>query len=175
MPSKLLADCTPEERERLRAARRAYKLRTRKHHLAYKRDWNRAHPEQHHKWNNEHRDKMASYQRRWRAKLRQQLVVENPTEAARAALGKNPLYAAAAAVVPGHYARHTRDDLISMICLAVLEGETTLEQIAADAKGIATRYWREFGQFTKMVSLDTLIPGTDIRMIDTLDSNVEHF
>lgn len=89
-------------------------------------------------------------------------------EALQAALNRNDLYAAVRACVPSYYPRHTRDDIISMIVLAVLEGEFPAANIAVHAKRFIAAYYRE-SDFHRTVSIDATIPGTDgLRLIDVI-------
>lgn len=89
-------------------------------------------------------------------------------EALQAALNKNDLYATARASVPSYYPRHTRDDIISSIVLAVLEGDFTLAEIPNYAKKFISAYYKE-ADYYRTRSIDATIPGTDgLRLIDVL-------
>lgn len=93
-------------------------------------------------------------------------------EVFRAQLLENQLYAAAADAVPRGLPPHLRDEVISDIVLAVLEGEITFAEIRPSAREYLTRHRRLFGDHGT-VSLDATIPGTDgaVRYIDRLPSD----
>ncbi|UDF29953.1 UNVERIFIED_ORG: hypothetical protein LHK14_01140 [Roseateles sp. XES5] len=57
---------------------------------------------------------------------------------------------------------HVRDDVVSSMCLAVLEGKLFIEDIEKDAKRFLAAYNREFDHF-KTTSLDEPINGQDGR------------
>lgn len=89
-------------------------------------------------------------------------------EALQTALGKNTLFTAAKAAVPKYLDRHAREDIISSIVLAVLEGEIDEADIPAKAGGYITAYNRGSNHYNT-VSIDAVIPGTaKLRLVDTL-------
>lgn len=65
----------------------------------------------------------------------------------------NALYAEAFKAVPRALPVYARDDIISEIVLAVLEGRLAEADIAKQAKSHVTSYWREYSHYTT-VSLD---------------------
>lgn len=109
----------------------------------------------------EGRERARAAHRRWKAKNKiggQTTAVIG--EALQAALGKNTLYASAKAAVPSSYPPYIRDDIISAIVLAVLEGEISEQAIKANAKRFEAAYWRE-RDLIGTLSLDAPIPGYD--------------
>lgn len=63
--------------------------------------------------------------------------------------------------------KHMRDDVISNMLLAVLEGELLLEHVEKRVREYVTGYNRMYDHHGN-VSLDTYIPGTMIKRIDAL-------
>src|SRR5690606_311875 len=81
------------------------------------------------------------------------------------ALNANALYAAANGAVPRSLPPHARDDIVSEIVLAVLDGALAMEDINKAAARFVSSYWKARQLFT--LSLDAPIAGTDgLRMID---------
>jgi hypothetical protein len=76
--------------------------------------------------------------------------------------------------VPRALPRHTRDDLIGTLCLAVLEGKLLVKNIKVEVGKYLAAHNREYDTF-KTVSLDAAIPGTNKRYVDTIASDAEHF
>lgn len=118
-------------------------------------------------WKQRRRDHVNAYNRAYEARRRAK-PAPRLGEVFGAALAANALYATVSAVIPRGMPRHVRDDVISSIVLAVLEGELSQDDIRANAKRYITAYYREYDQF-RCVSLDALIPGTDnLRYADIL-------
>jgi hypothetical protein len=65
--------------------------------------------------------------------------------------------------------RFMRDDVISSMLLAVLEGELLLENVGTRIKDYLGRYNREYDGF-KTLSLDAPMGGTDLKRIDLLEA-----
>ncbi len=66
--------------------------------------------------------------------------------------------------------RFVRDDVISAMCLAMLEGELFVENVGKEAAGFLRAYNREFDQF-KTISLDAPLAGYDgVTLLDKLIS-----
>ncbi|MFK0688010.1 hypothetical protein ACFX5Q_07365 [Mesorhizobium sp. IMUNJ 23033] len=65
--------------------------------------------------------------------------------------------------------RFIRDDVISSMLLAVLEGELLLGNVAARVKDYLGRYNRQYDSF-RTLSLDAPMAGTDLRRIDMLEA-----
>lgn len=72
----------------------------------------------------------------------------------KARLLTNELYAAADAAVPRNLPEFARDDVIADICLAVLSGEFTINDIPKSAKPIISKGWQAISKFGHM-SLDS--------------------
>jgi hypothetical protein len=58
------------------------------------------------------------------------------------ALSQNELFAAANAAAPKRLPRWVRDDVIADMVIAVLEGQLTVNELAAKAEGFVTRHYR---------------------------------
>lgn len=106
------------------------------------------------------RDKITAYQRDWIRKKfgheeRPGLGAYQPT----AQLRTNAIYAAARAAVV-RVPADVRDDIVSMICLAVLEGEITLADVPKMTLEFTRRHYREFNP-NRTISLDDVPPGCD--------------
>ena len=113
--------------------------------------------------------------------LRAQAGVKAPVWAGRAASSGtvrgsvpylHPLYRRAAAVVPRGLAPDARDDLISDLMLMALEGRAN-DMAAAYRIAVRDRN-RIMGTYRER-SLDAPMGGTDLRLIDTIDSQREHW
>ncbi|NGO56202.1 hypothetical protein, partial [Allomesorhizobium camelthorni] len=63
--------------------------------------------------------------------------------------------------------RFIRDDVVSSLCLAILEGEINVNDMAAQAKVYLRAYNREYDTF-QTVSLDKFTPGTKTTYLDAL-------
>ncbi len=139
------------------------------------------------RWAAKNQDKMRAYRAKYREKNREELRrKERERYAARMAnmakvaeafpafgemrtreLMKIDVYAAARRALPRGLPEFVRDDVITEIVLAHLEGSLTLSEVPARASEFLRAYRRDFDQL-KTVSLDAPIPGTDMRYIDRL-------
>ncbi|WP_394889562.1 hypothetical protein ACG873_30305 [Mesorhizobium sp. AaZ16] len=77
------------------------------------------------------------------------------------------VYRRAIAALPSGLPRFIRDDVVSSLCLAILEGEINVNDMAAQAKVYLRAYNREYDTF-QTVSLDKFIPGTKTTYLDAL-------
>jgi len=84
----------------------------------------------------------------------------------------HPLYVAASAVVPRGMPEDVRDDLISDLMLLSLEGKA--QDMRAAFKAVLSERNRMMGTY-KERSLDAKIGDTDLRLIDTIAADREHF
>lgn len=84
----------------------------------------------------------------------------------------HPLYTQASAVVPRGMPEDVRDDLISDLMLMALEGKAPDMRVAF--KEVLRERNRMMGTY-KERSLDACIGGTDLRLIDTIAADREHF
>ena len=84
----------------------------------------------------------------------------------------HPLYTQASAVVPRGVPEDVRDDLISDLMLMALEGKA--QDMRAAFKEVLRERNRMMGTY-KERSLDACIGGTDLRLIDTIAADREHF
>lgn len=124
---------------RVRAIANAHRDRNREAHKAYMRQY--------------HQERAAIRKQNWKAEpVRDELR--------KAALLKNDLFSAAERAVPKSLPRWIRDDVVSDIVLAILEGALSIEQVAARAKGFIAAHYRSFASLDTL-SLDAPIPGTD--------------
>jgi hypothetical protein len=108
------------------------------------------HKEQIRQYRIDHRQQISDYRRRW--SQRRQSVAEVRTS-------PEEVYRRAIAALPSGLPRFIRDDVVSSLCLAILEGEINVNDMAAQAKVYLRAYNREYDTF-QTVSLDVLIPGT---------------
>lgn len=131
-----------KNKEKLRAYWRAYYYRNRESLLAKDR---------------------AHYQR----KMLIDGTIPGYSESRRKVLLENAIYAAADGCISHGLPSFARNDVISMIVLAVIENEITIEQIPAAARGFVSKYYKDFGAFGPS-SLDAFIPGTEIKGIEAL-------
>jgi len=84
------------------------------------------------------------------------------------ALRQNDLFLSASKAVPTRYPQDVRDDIVSMIVLAVLEDEFPAAEIPLHAKKFISAYYRA-SDFHRTTSIDATIPGTDgLRLIDVI-------
>lgn len=77
------------------------------------------------------------------------------------------VYRRAMAALPSGLPRFISDDVVSSLCLAILEGEINVNEMPAQAKVFLRAYNREYHTF-QTVSLDVLIPGTKTTYLDAL-------
>lgn len=158
------AEMTPEERERQRARLRKFYADHREWDLARSRAYKAAHPEKVREYERRIRAKVKAkdpeaYRQKQRAARQRRILCRlglpfAPTYQLAAALRQNEIYAAAAAIVPTHYAPHRRNDLISELVLAVLDGHVQLGDLATKGKAIM-RKWLSANSSFDTVSLDT--------------------
>lgn len=167
-------------RERTRAANKLWQERNRAHNIEYCRQYREKNRDKRNAlqaaWRRRNMKHVLEYQRTYRAALRGGATPRAAMgEALNAALGQNTLYAAALAAVPTSLPRHVRDDVISSIVLAVLEGEFTQADIAKNAKRFVSAHYRD-SEFHSLQSLDAIIPGTEkTRLGDTIRADQFHF
>lgn len=96
-----------------------------------------------------------------------------PTETAKGSVPYlHPLYERASAAVPRGMPEDVRDDLISDLMLMALEGDVS--DMRAAFKTVLKERNRMMGTY-KERSLDGFIGGTDLRLIDIIASDREHF
>lgn len=121
------------------------------------------------RWVAKNRDRVLAYYREYNAHRRAgRTAGEALADTLGMHLSQNAIYAAASAAVHRGMPPDVRDDILSMIVLAVLEGEFPVEEIAAQAKKFISAHYRQFSKFST-VSIDAVVPGTDnLRLIDTL-------
>ena len=196
---KKRADMTPEERAEANAKAAAWRRANPDKVRAYNERWRRANKghnpegrrEQNRQWRRNNPDKVLEYRRRYYARHTKQIRIYQRAyyaahyakgrsshtaalEALNAALGKNTLYATAAAAIPATLPPHVRDDAIQSLILAVLEGEVSEAAVAKHAKRFISGAWGLVSQHG-MRSLDATIPGTErLRLLDTLSAEVAH-
>lgn len=157
---------TPEQRESARQARRRWAAKNR----AKLREYGRAYREK-------NADRKAEWQRRWRQKNMPHVLayqreyrasfgpakLDGPTQIAsqesRAkALTADAVYAAADRAISRNLPPHLRDDIVSCMVLAALEGQIAIENMAKRAASFISgwfgdQHWRD------NVSIDDTIPG----------------
>ncbi|MEI5680524.1 MULTISPECIES: hypothetical protein [unclassified Mesorhizobium] len=136
-----------KHREHIKARMRQYRKDCRERLSEYNRQYNRTHVEQNRQYYRDRRQKKQSIN----------TVRYSP----------DVVYAHVSKVISRAFPRHMRDDLISSILLAVLEGKLLLDHVEKRAPEFVRSYNREYDTFAA-VSLDDFIPGTEIRRIDTI-------
>jgi hypothetical protein len=163
MASRRVADMTPEQIERAREARRRWVAKNPERARAASMKWAKANPEK--VKAKDRRNHLARVERMgiegmrkyWREKARRRYVPRAKAlpigEELNRLLGSNELYAAAAAAVSPKLPKDVRDDVIQAVCLAVLESEIELDQVAGHAREYVARHYRQFSKFDT-VSLD---------------------
>lgn len=150
---------TPEQREKHEITNAAWREKNREHAKAYASAYRKKNREKVYAYNaaygQTHREAINAYRRRRKAKIK---------------FAQKSLYQTACDTVPRYLPRHIRDDVISEITLAVLEGTLAAEDIAKSAKKYLTAWNRDFGSYGT-VSLDAVIPGTEnLRLYDIIPS-----
>ena len=86
----------------------------------------------------------------------------------RTALCQNELYRVANAATPCSLPTDIRDDVVSEMILAVLEGRLGQHQIIHAAPRFVSQHFRA-REWAQTLSLDAIVPGTDhLRLIDTI-------
>ena len=88
-------------------------------------------------------------------------------EVSKQALMQNELYATAAGALPGGLPNFVRDDVISEMVLAVLEGRLTVAAVAGQAKRFLSAHYANY-QNRAFVSLDVVKPGRKVAWVETL-------
>jgi len=145
--------------EKAREVRRRWREKNLEHIREYKRLY-RA----------DNREKTLEYKRLYRAKQARIKASLAPSgESLKTALLQNELYAEASRHVPARLPDFIRDDIVSDIVIAVLDGEFAVTDIALKATAVMAAYWRQFGD-QRLVSLDAELTGTDFRRIDTISN-----
>jgi hypothetical protein len=148
--------------EQRRQANKRYRERNIDKERAYVRDYEA-----------KNRDARNEAHRRWRAanpdKVRVQRVRDELKRASIERVRTSPeeVYRRAMAALPSGLPRFIRDDVVSRLCLAILEGEINVNDMAAQAKVYLRAYNREYDT-VQTVSLDVLIPGTKTTYLDVL-------
>jgi len=174
--TKRKADCTPEEWAAIKAYNAAARAKA-KIDGRYGRDLNKNYA-----WKAANREKVLAHKRAYRqrnkakikayeAKYRprglMRLPYQNPAFS-------NTVYAAAAAAVSTKFPRDVRDDIISSIVLAVLEGELALEALGASVQKYVGKFYTEFSKYTT-VSISEPIPGMEgLTYMDVLTTDSLH-
>lgn len=152
---------TPEARAKRAAARAKWVAENYDHAMAYSRAWkkNKYHSDPQYRTKDkarrdrlraENREHYLAYNRAYDALRRARRTRDRVAiigEALQQALGKNTLYAAALAAVPANFPRHTREDIVSSLVLAVLEGEISETEIASHAKAHISAHYRMFTKY----------------------------
>ncbi|MBN9068646.1 MAG: hypothetical protein J0H60_19955 [Rhizobiales bacterium] len=105
-----------------------------------------------------HREKKLERYRRTQAAARAKRMIT---------LSPELVYRMIDKAIPKAIPHFVRDDVISSMCLAVLEGQLFVENIEKEATNFLKDHNRMFDTF-KTLSLDAPIAGTDLRRIDLL-------
>lgn len=112
-----------------------------------------------------HAKHLERHRRRWAAAKSKRAI----------ALSPDAVFVAIDKAVSKALPRFVRDDVISAMCLAVLEGQLFIENIQKEAKSFLASHNRMFDHF-KTRSLDAPVAGADgLRLIDTLSDGAGAF
>lgn len=171
-----------KNREKHRASQRAWRAKNPNAQKA----WREKNPGAQKAWREKNRDKVAAYQKRWVAEHIEHLRAyqrdywfkrtgSRPSSAVAPihaeALAADPIWSAANAVVPRSLPHDVRADVVSMICLAVLEGEIALADVPRLGRSFISRHYRQFSKFDT-VSLDAPIwSDSGKTLLDTLTTD----
>lgn len=117
------------------------------------------------------REKQREKYRKWKLKRGHQYSFGTQPaigELLRAALWQNDLHRAASAAVPDTLPPDIRDDVISEMVVAVLEGSLSAIDVPRAARRFISDHFRS-REWRSILSLDAVVPGTDrVRLIDTI-------
>ena len=75
-------------------------------------------------------------------------------------LDPDKIYRQIVKAIPSAYPKHIRDDIAGMVCLQVLEGKASLDNVARLVKEATTKFHRVMETW-KTKSIESAIPGTD--------------
>lgn len=152
---------TDEQKAKALAYQRKWKAANAEHVLESKRRWIAA--------NLEH---VRAYSRRKSAEARANKPRHAPMgERLHKSLSQNTVWLAANAVVPCGLPRDVREDVLSMIVLAVLEGEIKLEQVPDLAREFTNRHYRQFSKFDTVSLDEPIFYGDRKTLLDTLTTD----
>jgi len=152
------ANMTQEEKVRLYAKNKAFRLAN----LDKKRGQDRKHSRAHY-WRT-HEKQLERCRVRW-AKARSKRTVSLSPDTVFSMIDK-----AVSKVLP----RFVRDDVIAAMCLAVIEGNLFVENIPKEAAKFLSAYNREYDHF-KTISLDAPVRGSDgFTLLDRLSDQDTH-
>lgn len=150
-------------KERIRAAQKEWRAKNKAHRSAYNKAWTEA-----------NRDKARARELRYYARNKVRLLAKWQAEyrqrKSKKAIRVNPdeVYRHVMKAVPRALPKFMRDDIVSNMLLAILEGDILIKNIDKEVKKFLTSYNREYDTF-KTKSLDAPIAGTDgMTMLDTL-------
>ncbi|MER8567532.1 hypothetical protein NKH85_16240 [Mesorhizobium sp. M0924] len=111
-------------------------------------------------WRAAHREQVLANQARWRLRRKSVAIIRHHPD---------QVYRLVSRAVSSGLPRFVRDDVMSSMILAVLEGKLLLENVASSAKSYLARHNREYDSF-KTLSLDAPMGGADLRRIDLLEA-----
>ena len=84
---------------------------------------------------------------------------------------EHELILAVDAAVPKGLPNAVRCDVCQDMLVAILSGETTLDNLRGETGRYLRQFWKMFPEKYGHISLDGIVPGTtDLRLIDTLDA-----
>lgn len=171
-----------EGRKRQNAHNRAYTARMSPEQRArrdeIKRLWVKNNPEKiavknakHAQWKRDNAERLREYQRvytkKWR--LTHRRTLETPPRL----IFSDATYAAIQRHVARYYQPADRDDIISIVTVAVFEGAASLDDIPSAVRTARSSHYAERARW---LSLDAPIPGMEgLTYVDRLASDVEHF
>lgn len=110
----------------------------------------------HERWKLKNPDKMREARQRWNQKVAAKRRARNVAPIHADLLRQNAIWAAANAAVPRSLPPDVRDDVLSMVCLAVIEGEIDIADVPRVCGTYVSQHYRQFSKFDT-VSLDAPI------------------
>lgn len=188
-----LSKMTPEQLEAHRIKRRAYeKSRRDKDPERFRAQWKasyhkdidktreryrKAYPARYENRTQEQRDRKLEIAKVWRANNPEKARAIDKRKHQKKRIRKKPALLMDGVVkylrkaLPASLPTYARDDIISDVTLAVMEGKITLEQVPAKAKAFVTAHYRMFDQH-KTLSLDKeTFDGEGKTFVDMLPSD----
>lgn len=165
---KIWAEASPEKRQRQYARAKDIRLanleqRRAKDRERYRINAERRKAQQHESYWRHHDKVLARARAKW-AKASSQRAISRSPDAVMEMIDK---------AVSNALPRFIRDEVVSAMCLAVLEGQLMVEDVSKEAKLFLRAYNREYDTF-KTVSLDAPLAGTEgLTLLDKLAGKEE--
>lgn len=170
------------------AAEKEYQRRYREEHQDHikvvKKQWRAAHPDmerasrqlwsarQTPEYLSLRKKRFLGYQATYRARKRATRISTLPLgEVLKAGLRRDPIFTAAANAIPATLPSHVWDDAVSLLRLAILEGEVRIEDVRKAAGRFVKLAWG-----SNFIRWTHLSPGRDnLRLIHLISNETEHY